>query len=291
MAWNTESIPLLEGKTAVVTGSSSGIGFETAKALAEKRCRVILACRNKERGMQAGEKIGLQTEFLQLDLSRISSIRSFSAELLERGRPLDLLINNAGVMIPPLTMTEEGFELQFGVNHIGHFVLTAFMMPLLRDDDGARIVTVSSIGHKSASIDFTNLNAEKRYRPWDAYGQSKLANLLFAYELERRLRKTGAKAVSLAAHPGVTATELTRHSRVFGFFKFMYMKTRQGALPVLRAATDPEASGGEYFGPGGFMEMRGAPVRVRSSPTSNDPELASRLWNISEKMTGVEFPV
>jgi NAD(P)-dependent dehydrogenase (short-subunit alcohol dehydrogenase family) len=227
---------------------------------------------------------------MALDLASLESVAAFADAFAARYDALDLLINNAGVMVPPFGRTADGFETQFGTNHLGHFALTARLLPLVKDRPGARVVTVSSIAHKSGRMDFDNLNAEKGYRAWSAYGRSKLANLLFTYELERRLRAGGAKAVAVAAHPGWTATNLQGD----GLFmraanRLLAMPPLAGALPTLRAATDPDARGGDYFGPAGWFELRGAPTKVRSTPASQDPDVARRLWEVSEALTGVRF--
>ena len=293
MTWTVADIPDQQGRTAIITGANSGIGFEAARELAKKGARVVLACRNESKGNQAVQRIleshpTASVELMLLDLSRLASVAGFAEEVCSRFQHLDLLINNAGVMVPPMTRTEDGFELQFGTNHLGHFALTARLLPLLQDQPGARVVSISSIAHKTGKIDFANLNAEKRYRPWAAYSQSKLANLLFTFELERRLRTAGAEAIAVAAHPGWTATDLQRTSPAANFLnRYVAMEPLGGALPTLMAATASNIQGGDYIGPTGFQEMRGAPGRARATRRARDTKVAGRLWQVSEESTGL----
>ncbi|MEM6456985.1 MAG: oxidoreductase, partial [Acidobacteriota bacterium] len=280
---------------AIVTGANSGIGYETARLLAAKDAHVVLACRSAERGEAARDRIRAahpeaSVELQTLDLASRASIERFASWFLDQHAQLDLLINNAGIMVPPLTRTTEGFEVQFGVNHLGHFALTAQLFPRLEATPGSRIVTVSSLAHRMGRIDFENLNAEKRYRPWEAYGQSKLANLLFTYELQRRLEARGDGVVALAAHPGWTATNLQANSLAMRVLNPAFaMQPEGGAMPTLRAATDPDARGGTYYGPRSCFEMRGTPRRVRSNRRSHDRTTAARLWTTSETLTGMRF--
>jgi NAD(P)-dependent dehydrogenase (short-subunit alcohol dehydrogenase family) len=295
--WTAENIPDLTGKTAVVTGANSGIGYETARALAGKRAAVILACRNPEKGQAAQRRITLENpdakaECALLDLTDLASIRRFAGEFNHRRKKLDLLINNAGIMRTPPGRTADGFELQFGVNHLGHFALTGLLLDLIVHTPGARVVTVSSGGHRFGKIDFDNLDARKGYDPGAAYGQSKLANLLFAYELDRRFRAAGVDAVSAAAHPGWTAgTNLAVHWWMIRFLNpILGQPPAMGALPVLYTAVAPEAAEGGYYGPGGWLELGGYPAKLRSSDRSYDPATAAKLWAVSEEMTGVRYP-
>ena len=284
------------GKVAVVTGANSGLGFEIASTLAEKGARVIMAVRNKKKGDGASEKMrtrhpGAAVEVMQLDLADLASVRRFVESFKKRYSRLDLLINNAGVMAPPYGKTADGFELQFGTNHLGHFALTVLLIDMLKRVPGSRVVTVSSGAHAFGVLDFDDLNWEKRrYNKWQAYGDSKLANLYFTKELQRRLDEEGANALAVAAHPGWAATELQRHqSWLFLLNNFFAQSPGMGALPMLYAATAPDVHGGEYFGPDGMGEMRGYPVKVRSSKRSRDMALARRLWENSEKMTGIKW--
>lgn len=293
--WKTNEMPALTGKTAIVTGSNSGIGFESAKAIALKGAHVVMAVRNLEKGNAAMERIRQQVkdasiEVMQLDLANLASVKSFAQAFKKSHKQLDLLINNAGVMVPPKRMeTEDGFELQFGTNHLGHFALTGQLLDLILKTPGSRIVNVSSTAHWMGKMDFENINADKSYVKWVAYGNSKVSNLLFTRELQRRLEAAGKETIVLAAHPGWTATELQRYTGSTRFMnKFLAMKPWQGALPTLYAAT-VAPNGHDFFGPDGFMEMRGYPKPARSSSLSNDAEVAKKLWDLSEKLTGVSF--
>ncbi len=293
--WTAADMPDQTGRVAIVTGANSGIGYETARALAAHNAHVVLACRSLDKA--EGAKARLLKEMpeaslhvMPLDLSSLASVRAFAGAFLAAYDRLDLLINNAGVMVPPLTKTEDGFELQFGTNHLGHFALTGLLLPLINHTPHARIVTVSSTAHKMGKIDFDNLNAEKSYSKWPFYGQSKLANLLFTYELQRRLAQAGETTLAVAAHPGWTATNLQQHTGQVQFLnRFFAMTPEQGALPTLFAATAPDVSGGAYFGPDGFFEMNGHPTRVTSIPRSHDEAVAARLWTVSEAMTGMKY--
>lgn len=296
--WTADRIDDLAGRVAIVTGANTGIGKETARVLAQKGARVVLACRSEERGKDALRDIREGTlagavELELLDLSSLASVRDFAERIKGRYERIDLLINNAGVMMPPASKTAEGFELQFGTNHLGHFALTGLLMDLILATGGSRVVTVSSEAHKWGEIAFDDLQWETRpYKKMAAYGQSKLANLIFAYELQRRLAAAGSGTRSLAAHPGWTGTDLQRNSSLFRFFNPMFaMKPWQGALPTLRAAADPDAAGGVFFGPHGFMGMRGYPVPGTSTAASHDEAVASRLWEVSVTLTGVAFPL
>lgn len=285
----------MTGKVAIVTGANSGIGYETAKALAGKGATVVLACRNLEKADIAAGEIRLgnkdaNLDIIHLDLADLGSVRQFAETFISRHEKLDLLINNAGVMIPPYTRTIDGFELQFGANHLGHFALTGLLLERLMKTPNARIINVSSSAHRmgSGTINFENLNSEKGYNASGAYAQSKLANLLFTLELNQHFQEVGADTIAASAHPGWTVTGLQRGfmhtiSRVIGQLPAM------GALPTLLAATDPDVQPNEYFGPGGLMEMRGYPTRVDTNQAAKDPALAQRLWDTSEVLTGIQY--
>ncbi|MGV9677055.1 oxidoreductase [Nocardia sp. NPDC003482] len=288
--FSVSDIPSQAGRTIVVTGANSGIGRAAARALAAKDARVVLAVRDPDKGRAAAAEMGGRTEVRRLDLADLDSVRTFAAELTE---PVDVLINNAGVMFPPLTRTRDGFELQFGTNHLGHFALTNLLLPRIR----GRVVTVSSNGHRAGSIDFDDLNWERRtYRPMGAYAQSKLANLLFTAELQRRLEEAGSPVIATAAHPGVAATNLVRFDgrRVRylvgkAIAGLLAQSDADGALPTLFAAV-AEVPGNSYAGPSGFLEGRGAPKLVGRSDRARDAETARRLWEVSAELTGVGFP-
>lgn len=295
-AWTFDNIPDQSGREVIVTGANTGIGFETALALARNGARVTLACRNIEKGQAAMERIMAQAPNAvvsnqQLDLSDLRSVEAFAARYAEQHDRLDLLLLNAGVMIPPESKTAQGFELQFGVNHLGHFALTKPLLPLLQATADSRVVVVSSIAAARGVMDFDDLQFEKRgYSPWPAYRQSKLANQLFTLELQRRLRAAGSSVLVIAAHPGWTATDLQRTSNLFrSLNRFFAMKPPQGALPTLRAAVEPEATGGDYYGPDGFLQIRGYPQRIDMVKLAKNPDDAARLWEISEELTGVRY--
>ncbi|HEU5421005.1 MAG TPA: oxidoreductase [Streptosporangiaceae bacterium] len=297
--WGIADIPDQTGRTAVVTGANTGIGLEAARFLAGAGAHVVLAGRNpdKTRAAAAGITEGLpqaQVSTLTLDLAALESVRAAAVQIRKAHPRLDLLINNAGVMMPPYGQTTDGFELQFGTNHLGHFALTGLVLPSLLEVPGSRVVTISSNGHKVGRIHFDDLQWERHYRKMSAYAQSKLANLLFTYELQRRLAAAGAPTIAVAAHPGTASTELTRHMSLFsqvGARIGPHHDARGGALPTVRAATDPAASGGSYYGPAGIGEFAGPPRLVRSSSRSRDTATGQRLWRESERLTGVTFPV
>ncbi|KWX64508.1 SDR family NAD(P)-dependent oxidoreductase [Mycobacterium sp. NAZ190054] len=299
--WTAADVPDQTGRVAVVTGANTGIGFETAAALAGKGARVVIAVRNPDKGRKAADDIarrhpGADVRLQELDLSSLASVRA-AADALRTAFPrIDLLINNAGVMYPPKQITADGFELQFGTNHLGHFALTGLLLDTLLDVPGSRVVTVASIAHRNmADIHFDDLQWERGYNRVAAYGQSKLANLMFSYELQRRLAARGAPTISVAAHPGISNTELMRHipgSRLPGFSRLAGFVTNSpavGALATLRAAVDPAVQGGQYYGPSGFQEMIGHPVLVTSNAKSRDVAVQQRLWTVSEELTGVEY--
>ncbi|NLT36562.1 MAG: SDR family NAD(P)-dependent oxidoreductase [Methanomassiliicoccus sp.] len=296
--WTENDVPDQSGRVAIVTGGNSGIGWHTARVLAQKGATVIIACRNMQKANTAADEIRAfnpsgKVEVMPLDLSDLDSVREFEALFRERYDRLDLLINNAGIMFTPQGKTKQGFEQQFGTNHLGHFALTGILLDKLNGTPGARIVTVSSGAHRMGNIDFDDLNSERDYSPYRAYGQSKLANLLFTYELQRRLIATGQSTLAVAAHPGSTRTNLTRHSNAFVKLldRIISQKSDMGALPTLYAATEPNVQGGEYFGPSGAREMRGYPKKVESNEHSQNEELARRLWTVSENLTHVFYPL
>lgn len=294
MRWTIANIPDQVDRVGIVTGGNSGIGFETARGLALRKAHVVLACRSTAKGAEAVDRILAETpaaraEFMPLDLSSLQSVRDFAKAFTAKHDRLDLLINNAGVMMPPSrTETQNGFELQFGTNHLGHFTLTMRLLELILGTSGSRVVTVSSTAHRYGELDFDDPNWERReYKRMPSYGQSKLANLLFAFELQRRLTAAGSGTRSLAAHPGWTATNLQDESPLLRVLNpLIAMKPWQGALPTLFAATDPQAGGGDYFGPDGWFEMRGYPTRVGTSARAKSEDDASRLWQMSETLTG-----
>jgi NAD(P)-dependent dehydrogenase (short-subunit alcohol dehydrogenase family) len=302
MAWTEADVPGQSGRTAVVTGANSGIGFEAARVLARRGAAVVLACRDVTRARAAAARITGSTPdarvtVVRLDLASLASVRAAAEEIRASHGRLDLLINNAGLMIPPYGTTADGFELQFGTNHLGHFAFTGLLLDRLLTVGGSRVVTVSSNAHRVGRVNFDDLASRRRYRRMAAYAQSKLANLLFTYELQRRLAVAGAPAAALAAHPGTATTNLTRHlpsavglgNRAFG--AVMAQNAAMGALPTLRAATDPAARGGEYYGPTAWFGTKGYPRRVTSAERSHDEQAQRRLWQESEHLTGVTFPV
>jgi NAD(P)-dependent dehydrogenase (short-subunit alcohol dehydrogenase family) len=304
MTWTEKDVPDQSGRVAIVTGSNTGLGYDNARVLAARGATVVMAVRDTAKGDAAADRIreltpGAVVVVHKLDLGSLASVRTAGAELAAAYPRIDLLINNAGVMYPPKQTTVDGFELQFGTNHLGHFALTGLLLNNLLSVDGSRVVVVSSIAHNlRAKIDFADLQWEtRRYDRVASYGQSKLANLMFAYDLQRRLAAAKAKTIAVAAHPGVAATELVRHVPGAGLPGVNWLSGRLlntselGALATLRAATDPAVQGGQYYGPDGFKELRGYPVLVTSSPQSHDTALQARLWSVSEELTGVTYPV
>ncbi|MFI7545247.1 SDR family NAD(P)-dependent oxidoreductase [Actinoplanes sp. NPDC049599] len=295
--WTERDIPDQRGRVAIVTGANTGLGFETARALAERGASVVLAVRDVEKGKRAAARISGDVAVQELDLTSLESVRAAAADLRAAHQRIDLLINNAGVMYTPKQTTRDGFEMQFGTNHLGHFALTGLLLDRLLPVPGSRVTTVSSVGHRiRAAIHFDDLQWERSYGRAAAYGQSKLANLMFTYELQRRLTAHGTTA-AVAAHPGVSNTELARNSPALLRLPLTWLapvitqNPAMGALPTLRAATDPAVLGGQYYGPDGMGEVRGHPRLVTSSPESYDVGVQQRLWAVSEKLTGVEFPV
>ena len=299
--WNTADIPDQTGRTAVITGANTGLGYETAAALAAKGAHVVLAVRNLDKGNAAADRIVKATPTAsvavqELDLTSLDSIRAAADELKSRHDSIDLLINNAGVMFTPRSTTKDDFELQFGTNHLGHFAFTGLLLDRVLAVPGSRVVTVSSLGHRFArrGIRFDDLQWQREYSRVGAYGQAKLANLMFTYELQRRLQ--GSTTIAVAAHPGGSRTELTRNlpplvGAATRLVEPLFQGADMGALPTLRAATDPAVLGGQYFGPDGFAELQGYPKVVASSDVSHDVDAQHRLWTISEQLTGVVYPV
>jgi NAD(P)-dependent dehydrogenase (short-subunit alcohol dehydrogenase family) len=303
--WTAADVPDQSGRTAVVTGASSGLGLETARVLAARGATVVLACRDLEKAVRAAERIQAEVgraslRMVRLDLASLVSVREAAGEIRSISPQLDLLINNAGVMDVPEQRTEDGFELTLATNHLGHFALTGLLLDRLLATPGSRIVTVSSLAHLRGSIHFGDLQLEHGYRPMTAYDQSKLANLLFTYELQTRLEASKAGTLALAAHPGDVRTNLWRTSalwervalspRVRLITFWLLQSPAMGALPTLRAAVDPAARGGECYGPSGRFDTS-YPIRVETSPRSHDREVQRRLWEVSERLTGVSYSV
>ena len=281
---NTSFVPDMNGKTVIVTGANSGIGFATAKALAERGARVVLAVRNASKGKRAAASIRGKTEVRQLDLADLNSIRSFASAW---DSPIDVLINNAGLSAPSLSRTADGFELQFGTNHLGPFALTNLLLPQIV----GRITTVGSLAERMGRIDFDDLNWERKpYQPFRAYANSKLANLLFTTELSRRLRASDSRVIATVAHPGLVATEIYKRGASLTrlMVRLLAQTPEMGALPVLYAAV-ADIPKNSFVGPKDFMHMRGAPELIKSSKATHDEDLAKRLWTVSESMTGAAF--
>ncbi|WP_434401630.1 oxidoreductase [Planococcus sp. 11815] len=290
----------LTKKRVVITGANSGLGLETAKHFARLGERVILAVRDLEKGQAAEQEIREESpeatiEVMQLDLSDLESVRTFAETFISRFDSLDLLINNAGVMTPPYAKTKDGFELQFGSNHLGHFALTGLLLPLLLRTENSRVVTLSSLAHRNSAIHFDNLGGSKGYKAMKFYGQSKLANLMFATELDKRLKQHGLSTVSVACHPGISSTNLFKIGgrempRIFKGLMNRYLQpATMGALPTVYAATDPSITGGEYIGPDGKGQRKGYPTLEKPDPAVNDEATREKLWDVSEKLTGVTF--
>ncbi len=297
MAWSEKDVPDQTGRIAIVTGANSGIGLETARVLAQKGAHVVLACRNQDKGEAACATITqrgahAEVEFQALDLASLESVKIFAEGFSAAHQRLDLLINNAGLMIPPFSRTVDGFEIQFGTNHLGHFALTGRLLPTLLQTAGSRVGTVSSLAHRYGPLDFKKLNAEKGYSPTRAYGYSKLANLLFMRELQRRCTKESSPTLSVAAHPGSTRTNLQQYSAMFRWsmkFPFIAQESSAGALPTLYAATAGNVSGGDYYGPHGWFELTGPPGKAYMSKHARNDETAQKLWELSEQLTGVTY--
>lgn len=296
MPFTAADVPDQSGKTFLVTGANTGLGFEAAKGLAAKGARVLLACRDQGKadaaiGAIRQEVPAADVAFLPLDLADLSSVRR-AAELAAAEPRLDALVNNAGVMFPPLTRTKDGFELQFGVNHLGPFALTALLLPKLAQTPGARVVITASLAHNRGNLQWDDLNAVKEYKRAQRYSDSKLANALHLVELDRRLRAAGSPVIATGCHPGVAMTDLMRHSGPFRAFNSLFgmllNTAAQGALPTLQAATDPNVEPGGYYGPQGLGEMRGASGPAKLSKAARDPELGRRLWDVSIALTGID---
>jgi NAD(P)-dependent dehydrogenase (short-subunit alcohol dehydrogenase family) len=302
-SWTADDIPDQSGRVAVVTGANSGLGLVTARELAGRGAIVVMGCRSITKGEDAAVEIrralpNAQLEVRKLDLASLESVRAFALEVAAAHPAMNLLINNGGIMMPPRSTTAEGFELQFGTNHLGHFALTALLLDALRASGDARVVTVSSLEHRPGRLNFDDLQSTRSYEPRRAYQQSKFANAVFGIELDRRLRAAGEPIISVLAHPGWAATNLqttgptgvmkallTVGNRVFA------QSPDDGALPQLYAATAPGVQGGEFYGPNGIAEARGAPKRVRAVRRAYDEDLGRRLWDVSERLTGVTFPL
>ncbi|UWD79178.1 SDR family NAD(P)-dependent oxidoreductase [Curtobacterium flaccumfaciens] len=295
--WTEQQIPDQVGRVAIVTGANTGLGFETTRMLADHGATVILAVRDVEKGRRAAARMTGDVRVQPLDLTSLDSVRSAASDLRNEHERIDLLINNAGVMYTPKKITTDGFELQFGTNHLGHFALTGLLLDRLLPVAGSRVVTVSSIGHRmQAAIHFDDLQWERSYSRTGAYGQAKLANLMFTYELQRRLAPHGT-TVAVAAHPGFSDTDLTRNVPaafrlpVSWLTPVLTQPAEMGALSTVRAATDPGVLGGQYYGPGNRIETKGSPRIVTSSTDSHDLGVQQHLWTVSEELTGVTFPV
>ena len=299
--WTAADTPSQRGRVAIITGANSGIGFEAATVLAKRGAYVVLAVRDNVAGKGAAARIaetvrGAELGVQELDLAALDSVAAAARALTDDYPRIDILINNAGVMFTPQAKTSDGFELQFGTNHLGHFALTGGLLASLLAAPSARVVTVSSLAHRFRSaLDLEDINLDRGYSTGHAYGRSKLANLLFTFELDRRLRAAGRPAAALAAHPGGARTNLARHvpDKLMWAMrlqeKLMFQSAEMGALPALRAATDPAAVGGQYYGPDGLFGQRGYPVVVRSSRQARDPMTAQQLWAVSESLTGVRY--
>lgn len=294
--WTNEDIPNLENKVIIITGASSGLGKQATKVLASKNAKVIMAVRSIQKAKVVVSEIKkefphVQIEINQLDLNSLASVKYFADTFIKDHQQLDILINNAGVMMCPYSKTEDGFEIQMGTNHFGHFALTGHLMPLLLNTKNSRVVSTSSMAHKQGDINFDDINWESRdYKTAKAYSDSKLANLYFTSELVRKYKGKENAPMFTTAHPGVTSTELGKHIGVAQFFfNLMGQKAEMGTLPSLRAATDLNAKSGDYFGPKGLFEMKGSPVIVQPNKMAQNEENAKRLWDLSEKLTGVKY--
>lgn len=293
--WDSSHIADLTGKVAIVTGSNSGIGYETVRALAKKNAQVIMAVRNAQKGEKALARIKAdnpqaQVKIMSLDLANLASVHAFADSFKSNYQQLDLLINNAGVMVPPFTKTADGFELQMGTNHLGHFALSGLLMERLMQTPQSRLVVLGSAAHKWGNIDFDDLTWEKRpYNDMRAYADSKIANLYFLSELSRRVKDMPNAPLVTGAHPGWTSTDLQQTTSL-RFANWLFaMPGWKGALPTLRAACDPEAQYNDYYGPKGLMEMNGYPIKVGRSEKAQDAAIARKLWDVSEELTGIKF--
>lgn len=301
--WTIWNMPDLTGKVIIVTGANSGIGYEAAKEFTRKGAQVILACRSMDKAEAALEAIqaelpNAQAEIMQLDLASQASVHTFANAFKAKYDQLDILINNAGIMMVPYATTEDGFERQFATNHLGHFALTGLLLDLLLKTPGSRVVNVSSAAHRIGKMNFDNLLYKEGngYSPAGAYGRSKLANLLFTYELQRRFEAIGAETIAVAAHPGTSSTNLSGHMQDRWYVKMsgpllerLSQEAEMGALPTIRAAVDPTVKGGDYYGPNGFMEQGGYPILVQSTDAAHNLDDAQKLWDVSEELTAVSF--
>ena len=306
--WIAQQIPSQTGKTALITGANSGIGYQAAVELARHGAHVLLGVRSLDKGLSALDRLlreapEASVEVAELDMASLASIHEFSRKFIAEGRVLDLLVNNAGVMaLPTRELTPDGFERQFGTNHLGHFALTGLLLPQFRGALTPHVVTVASLAHRNGKIEFDNLQGERSYVPWDAYNNSKLANILFALELDRRAKAAGSRLASLPVHPGISKTSIVDNGPGTGskdlkvrvlkvIAPFIMQDDVMGSLPTLYAATAPEAKGGEYIGPDGFMEFKGYPKVVQARPQALDEAVAQKLWQVSEELTGVKYPL
>ena len=285
----------LSGKTAIVTGSNTGIGYETALDLFKKGAKVYIACRNQEKALKAIQKMEInggtgELVYEPLDLASLRSVKAFADNVIHAESSLDLLINNAGIMIPPQSKTEDGFEIQFGVNFVGHFALTGHLFNLLESTKGSRVVTLSSIAHRGAAIDFDNFRLEKEYNNWREYGQSKLADIIFALEFDKRLKLNGSQIKSLAAHPGFSKTDLQVHMDKGMLTSLELMTAEEGAQPTLAACLREDVKGGQYWGPDGHNEQKGKPALAKIDAAALDETLNAKLWDWAKETTKADFP-
>lgn len=300
MSFYLSEVPSQEGRIALITGANTGLGFETARAFARTKMKVIMACRSDEKCSRAKELIKKEIpdadiEMMIVNLCSLSSVRELAVEFRRRYDRLDLLVNNAGIMIPPYSKTEDGFESQMGVNYFSHFLLTGLLLDVITGTAGSRIVSLASNAHRKGRINFDDLNWEKGYSPMAAYQQTKLACLVFSFELQRRLEKKGYRTISVAAHPGLSMTDLVRHIPKWLIYLAQPLTAlfthspEKGALPTVYAALGKDVKGGEYFGPQGYSEWKGKPGRAVAMPHSLDEELGRRLWKVSEELTGIRY--
>ncbi|HYW97175.1 MAG TPA: oxidoreductase [Bacteroidales bacterium] len=307
MSWTTEDIPVQDGKIIVVTGANSGLGYWTTYHLAKRHAEVVMACRNTSKANEAADKIrkdfpSARLDIMELDLADIESIKRFSEAFHKKYKQLNILINNAGVMAIPERRTKQGFEMQFGTNHLGHFVLTSLLFDLIKKTRGSRVVTLSSLMHKRGEIRFEDLNWDSDYSKWKAYGQSKLANLLFMLELEKKIKSSGNSVISVASHPGWASTNLQAkgpemEGSNIGLWlnnlgnNLLAQSAEMGAMPTLYAATSHDVTGGKYYGPSGFGGLRGYPHEENINAEKADMKVADRLWKESEKLSGINFSI
>lgn len=294
VTWTPEQMPALDGRSILITGANSGLGLESAQVLAGRGAEVIMACRNLEKGRQAAENIRAEypeakLALMQLDLSDLQSVKAFAENVHNRYDKLDVLINNAGIMAPPFQRTKDGFEMQMGTNHLGHFALTGLLLDLLENAEAPRVVTVSSFAQYMGRINLAHLNAEKGYHRWTFYGHSKLANLVFARELDRRLGERGSKIQSLAVHPGYSSTNLQNDTVFAHINRFLAQPQHMGAYPSLYAATSDAVERGGFYGPNGLFGAAGYPAPARARKIADDRAVADKLWKKSEELTGVAY--